>query len=126
VAANQQLYSLLFVGINGTLLAEEQSVDVKRTAAAQIVLTVAKGLAGVSPGAAHCMVDVKNAFPVGGLEFDAGPNIAGLIPVNVQIRRGDGKTIKGKCWILDDSMRHGVNQEASYEFSGIFPLSLFA
>lgn len=124
--SNQQLYSLLFVGINGTLLAEEQSVDVKRTADAQIVLTVAKGIAGVSPGAGHVVVDVKNAMPAAGIEFDAGPNIAGLIPVNVQVIGPANKSVKGKGWILNDSFRHGVNQEASYEFSVIMSLSMFA
>jgi hypothetical protein len=125
VAGNLQLYSLLFGAINGTLLAEEQQIDVSRTANAQVVNTVAKGFAGVSPGAAMCEVDVKNAVPSGGFEIDFGPNIAGLIPVSVQVLGPGGKALKSQAFVLSDTIRHGVNQEATYDFKAVMPLALF-
>jgi hypothetical protein len=125
MAGSLQLYTLLFGAVNGTLLAEEQQIDVTRSANAQIVNTVAKGFAGVSPGAAMTEVDVKNAIPAGGFEIDFGQNIAGLIPVDVQVRGPGGKTLSGKAFVLNDSIRHGVNQEASYDFKAVMPLSLF-
>lgn len=125
MAGNLQIYSILFGVVNGTLLAEEQQIDVTRTANAQMVNTVPKGFAGVSPGAAMTEVDVKNAVPQGGFEIDFGPNIAGLIPVDVQVQGPGGKTLKGKAFVLNDSIRHGVNQEASYEFKAVMPLTLF-
>ena len=124
MSGNLQLYTLLFGAINGTLLAEEQQIDVARTANAAIVNTVPKGFAGVSPGAAMTEVDVKNAVPQGGFEIDFGPNIAGLIPVSVQVI-GPGKTLKSTAFVLSDSIRHGVNQEATYEFKAIMPMALF-
>ena len=51
-ASSVQLYTLLYVGVNGTLLAEEQEIDISRTTNSQAVATVAKGYAGESPGAA--------------------------------------------------------------------------
>lgn len=123
--ANQQIYTLLFVAVNSTLLAEEQQVDLTRTSNAQRVMTVAKGFAGLSPGAALLEVDVKNAIPSGGFEFDAGPNIAGLIPIDVQVIGPGGTSLKHKAFVERDSIRHGVNQEASYDFHCVMPLTLF-
>lgn len=124
--ANSQLYSLFFVAANGALLAEEQQVDITRTANAQRVMTVAKGFAGLSPGAGLVEVDVKNAIPSGGFEVDWGPQIAGLSQIDVQIIQGNGvKSLRHKAFVERDSIRHGVNQEASYEFHCVMPLSLF-
>jgi hypothetical protein len=125
MAGNTQLYTMLFVVAGGSLLAEEQQVDVARTANAQMVNTVAKGFAGVSPGAAMTEVDVKNAVPQGGFEIDFGQAIAALSLIDVQVLGPGGKTLKGKCFVLSDVTRHGVNQEASYEFKAVMPLTLF-
>jgi hypothetical protein len=125
MSGNLQLYTLLFGAINGSLLAEEQQIDVSRTANAAIVNTVAKGFAGVSPGAAMTEVDVKNAVPQGGFEIDFGPNIAGLIPVSVQVIGPGGTAMKSQAFVLSDTLRHGVNQEASYDFKAVMPLALF-
>jgi hypothetical protein len=125
-ASNVQLYSLLFAGINGTLLAEEQEIDITRTTNAQIVLTVAKGFAGVSPGAAMCEVDITNAIPAGGFEFDMGKAMAGLIPIDVQVDGPGGTQMRGKAFVMKDSIRHGVNQEAKYSFSCTMAMALFS
>lgn len=119
------MYSLLYVVTNGTLLAEEQSVDMSRTSNAQTVLTVAKGFAGVSPGAAMIEVDVTNAIPSGGFEFDMGAKIAGLIPIDVQVLGPGGKSTNGKMFVVSDTIRHGVNQEAKYTFKALGALALF-
>lgn len=124
-ASSAQLYSLLYVVTNGTLLAEEQSVDMSRTSNAQTVLTVAKGFAGVSPGAAMIEVDVTNAIPSGGFEFDMGAKIAGLIPIDVQVLGPGGKSTNGKMFVVSDTIRHGVNQEAKYTFKALGALALF-
>jgi hypothetical protein len=116
---------VLLVAMGGTLLAEEQEVDIERTANAQQVDTVAKGFAGVSPGSPMLMMDVKNAMPQGGFEFDAGNAILGLLLVPVQVSGPGGKTVRGDAFILKDSIRHGVNAQATYSFSAIMPLQLF-
>lgn len=125
-ASSQQLYSVLFFVGNGTLFAEEQKLDFRRTAGAQRVLTVLKGLAGLSPGAGLFEFDVTNAIPSAGLEFDMGRYIAGMIPINVQVLLGSsGKSAKGKAFIEHDSGSHGVDQVSQYMFSGVMGLALF-
>lgn len=125
MSGSAQIYTLLFFVADGTLLAEETQIDLRRTAGAQRVMTVAKGFAGLSPGSALLEFDVTNAIPSGGFEFDMGQKIAGLITVDVQVLGPGGTSTKGKAFIEHDTIRHGVNQEATYMFSGVMPLNLF-
>jgi len=125
-ASSVQLYSLLFVAANGQLLAEEQEVDISRSTNSQAVATVPKGYAGESPGAGMTEVDVKSAIPAGGFEFDMGSKMAGLIPIDVQVIGPGGKSMKGKAFVISDTIRHGVNQEATYSFRARMSLALFA
>ena len=126
MAGNLQLYSIMFFSGDGTLLAEEQQIDVRRTANAQRVMTVAKGFAGLSPGAPLMEMTVSNAVPQGGFEFDMGKKILGLIPLDVQVWGPGGTTAKGKAFVEHDSIRHGVNQETNYTFECVMPMTLFS
>ncbi len=126
MAGNTQLYALLFFGANGTLFAEEEEIDTRRTAGAQRVFTVMKGLAGLSPGAALIEVTVRSAVPNGGFEFDMGKFILGYVPVNCQVWGPGGTNVKASFFIEHDSLRHGVNQPASYSFDGVAPMALFS
>jgi hypothetical protein len=123
--SNSQLYTILLSVVGGTLLAEEQEVDWSRTANAVQVDTVAKGFAGMSPGSPMLEVDIRNAMPQGGFEFDAGPYILSLQTVPVQVIGPGGKAMKGDAFIIQDQGRHGVNQQASYNFRCIMSLQLF-
>jgi hypothetical protein len=120
-----QLYTLIFFVGDGTLLAEEQQVDVRRTSGSQRVLTVAKGFAGVSPGAGLVEIDVTNAIPSGGFEFNMGQKIMGLIPLDVQVIGPGGKSLRSKAFVEHDTIKHGVNQDASYMFSCVMPITDF-
>jgi len=119
------LYSILIGVVGGTMLAEEQEIDFNRTANAQQVHTVLKGFAGLSPGSPMLEVDVNNAAPQGGFEFDAGPYIVSLTPVAVQVIGPGGKAMKGDGFIIQDSGRHGVDQQMRYNFRMLLPLKLF-
>lgn len=123
--ANLQLYTLAFEFADGTLLAEEHSISVDRMTNSQAIATVAKGYAGESPGAATMDVTVENAVPSGGFEFDSGKKMAGLIPTNLYTLGPGGKQLKGQCFIISDSFRHGVNQPANYSFKARGPFSLW-
>lgn len=107
-------------------MAEEQQIDVIRTTNSQAVATVPNGYSGESAGAGMTEFTVRSAIPQGGFEFDMGRFMAALIPVNVQITGPGGKSIKNKAFVIRDSVRHGVNQEASYEFNGRAGLALFS
>lgn len=114
--ANAQLYSVLLAVVGGNLLAEEQEIDFNRTANAQQVDTVLKGFAGLSPGSPMLEVDINNAAPQGGFEFDAGPYIGSLTPIPIQVTGPGGKVLKGDAFIIHDNGRHGVNQQMRYNF----------
>ncbi len=102
---------------NGQLLVEEQEIDWNRTANAVEVDTVAKGWAGTSPGSPKIVVDVGNAMPSGGFEFDAGPYVSSQVPVPFQILGPGGKSMKGDCIFMHDGGKHGVGQQARYTFT---------
>lgn len=123
--ANLQQYTIMLAAPQGQLLAEEQEIDWRRTANAVIVETVLKGLAGTSPGSPIVEVDVHNAMPQGGFEFDAGPFIVGQIPMPFQVIGPAGKAMKGDCFILHDNGRHGVNQQARYSFHVVMAFQNF-
>ena len=125
MAGSVQLYTLLFVGIEGTLLVEEQQVDLTRTSNSVAVSTVAKGYAGESVGASMIELDVKNAVPASGFEFDAGSQIRGLIPVNFQVRGPGGKTNFGVGFVHADSLTHSKSADVSYTFKLRAAHSLF-
>lgn len=124
MSGNLKLYSIVFAGINGPTLVEEQEIDIERSSGAQPIHTVAGGFSGVSPGSGLTQINIKSAIPAAGFEFDAGKSINGLIPVDVQVSCA-GKTLTGQAFIISDSIRHGVNQEATYSFVAWMPPALF-
>jgi hypothetical protein len=124
LSANLQQYTLLYGTVNGSLLTEEASISVKRASNSSAVNTVAKGYAGESPGAANCTIDVKNAVPAAGFEFDAGPVINGLIPAEIGVVGPGGQRLIVPCFIIEDSIDHSVGSASNYDFQarGRFPL----
>ncbi len=125
MASNVQLYTLLFFVGDGTLLSEEQDLSIARATNSQPVSTVAKGYSGESPGAGMVELDVTNAIPANGFEFDMGKKMAGLIPLDVQVLGPGGTSMRGKAFVVADTIRHGVNKEATYEFRARMSLALF-
>ena len=121
--ANNQLYSLAYVTINGRLLMEHSDCTLTRNSNAQPVRTVAKGLAGFSPGAADCEIDVQNAAPAADFEYDPGDDIDENTVVECSVVGPDGKQAMSKGCILSDTFQHGVGKEAaiSFKFHGSFP-----
>lgn len=113
--SNQQLYTLAYVTINGALLTEHASVTVNRASNAQPVMTVAKGFAGVSPGAPTVKIQVKNAVPAADFEFNGGQHISTLELVEVGLIVA-GKQLVAKGFIMEDTFQHSVNSESNYDF----------
>lgn len=126
MSGNLQLYSLVFWTADGALLAEQKSGSISRATNSQAVNTVAKGYAGESPGAAMSEFDVENAVPAGGFEFDAGKKMAGLITTHLYEIGPGGMQYRGECFIISDTLRHGVNQEATYSFRARGPMTLWS
>lgn len=114
-----QLYTLCEVYIDGSKLSEETSVRINFDSKAQIVYTVARGFAGVSPGAKMITVTVDNAVPQATFEYDPAHKISTLQVVELTLFAA-GKTLTSKGFILSSSFQHATNSASSlsFEFSG--------
>ena len=122
-ASNLQQYGLLFVTVDGPLLAQEQDVTVHRATNASPNNTVPLGYAGDSPGAGMVTIDVVNAVPAADFEFNAGKKMLALAPAAVFVIGPGGKTLKSQVNIFEDTTQHGVNKAATYSFRCRGPLS---
>ncbi len=122
MAANQQLYTLLYVTVGGALLTEHMSVEVRRMTDAQVIKTVAKGFAGVSPGSLWCSIDVKSAIPSTDFEMDPGPFMKALAAVEIGLQLASKQGVS-KGFILEDSISGAVDAPSglSFKFIGTFP-----
>lgn len=112
-----QLYSLLYVTIDSALCTEEASVTINRATNSQAVNTVAKGYAGESPGAPTIEIQVMNAIPAAGFEFNAGKKMKTLTPAEIGVIGPGGQQLKAKGFIISDSIKHSVNSESQYDFN---------
>ena len=110
-----QLYTLIGVYVNGALLAEEGTVSIDVDSRAQEVNTVAKGFAGLSPGAAKIMVRVDNAIPAAAFEVNPGKYLQSLQVVEFTFFAA-GATLTTKGFITKYSISHGVNSDAKLSF----------
>jgi len=118
--ANVLTYTRALITVNGNLLAEEASVTVTQNSGAQVVNTVAKGFAGVSPGAGNTEIDVDSAVPARGFEFDPTQPMYNNEPVEVGVTLSDGSTLTVKGFIMSQNFKHAVNSESmlSFKFQG--------
>jgi hypothetical protein len=116
MANELQQYSSSAVYINSSQLTENADVTVERDPGFQRVLTIAKGFAGVSPGARFAIVTIRNAVPAVGFEFDPGDAMEGLIPVSVQVFAADA-TFISTGFVERDTFKHAVNSEAMQDLS---------
>lgn len=121
--ANNQLYSLAYCLLNGRLLTEHADITLSRNSNANPVRTVAKGFAGMSPGAPDCEIDVTNAVPAADFEFDPGDDIEQLADVEMGVVGPGGKVAVSKGYIVSDTFTHGVGKESSlsFKFHGVWP-----
>lgn len=113
--ANLSLYSKCAVYLNGKLLAEEGKVSIKRTTAAQVIKTVAKGFAGMSPGAAMMEISVTNAVPSADFEVNPGPFEQQLQVVELTFFAAS-RTLTTKAFITSDSFSHAVDTPSELSF----------
>jgi len=106
-----QLYTLASIFVDGSLLAEEVSVGIDRNMRVQEVMTVAKGFAGISPGAAMIMITVDNAVPAADFELNPGARMKGLAVVELTVFAA-GRTLTSKGFFIEDNFSHAVNSES--------------
>ena len=114
--ANLQNYSKATVTWNSLLLTEESSVSIRRLSGAQQVKTVAKGFAGLSPGAAMMEIQISNAVPSADFELNPGPAIQQLEVGEMSVFAA-GRTLTTKGFITDDNFTHAVETPSKLDFT---------
>lgn len=122
MSGNSVLYSLLFAGVENALVTECTSVEMKRMGGGQVQHTIAKRFAGISPGSSFCTMSLTMAVPAAGFEYDPGTAIDGYIPTELAVIGPGGQTAKSKGFILEDDIKHGVDQPVTHTISFIGPL----
>lgn len=120
--ADLELYTKATVYVNSVLLAQEASVEVKRTTGAQPVKTIAKGFSGMSPGSPMCTMKVTSGVPSADFELDAGQFMKNLEVVELTVFAA-GRTATSKGFITDDNFSHAVDAQSKldFDFTGQFP-----
>jgi hypothetical protein len=110
------LYTNAAIDMNGARLLEASTVEVDRASGAVDQMTLSKGWAGKSPGSRKMTIKVTNGVLAAGWEFDAGASIAGLKINSFTIYAGQS-FLTSTGFIISDSFKKGVDQNASYEFT---------
>jgi hypothetical protein len=119
-----QLYTKVACYIDGLQLTEESSVTIKPSSGAKEVNTVQKGFAGFSPGSAKIEIEVKNAIPAAGFEYDPTADIQNLTTKEFAFYAA-GKTMVTKGVILTANFGHAVDNESTLEFTATCQYALW-
>lgn len=98
----QNDYATFGCSVNGGQVVELTSIS-KTTESGQLeIFTLARGLAGFSPGQGKCTIGLGYTIPVGGFEFNFDEAVANGTPVTVQLwvgphsYNGNGKFTQGE------------------------------
>lgn len=108
-------YAVGYIFIDGQLLTEALNVDLDFQTGNQIVVTQAKGFAGVSPGAKRTMITVKSAIPKAGLEYNAYDAANNNTVVEFVVFAG-GKRRTSTGFIMNVKESFGVDTPSSLDF----------
>ena len=122
MAGNLQLYTSVYVYVDGNLLTEHASVKIARKSNAQVSNSVFKGFSGMSTGAPIMEISFESNFPATGIEYDVGPLLAALRPVELTLVAAN-RTLTTKGFWTDDDLGHGVNAESKMNANGMFQMA---
>lgn len=111
-----ELYTNAAVDIRGQRLLEASTVEIDRASGAVDQMTLSKGWAGKSPGSRKMTVKITNGVLAAGWEYDGGSDIGGLRIVAFTIYAGS-RFLSSTGFVISDSFKKGVDQNASYEFT---------
>lgn len=114
--ANLIKYTKFSLLLDGTLLAEQNSVEATHQGGFQDVITTEKGLGGFSPGAGMMTLKVDNAIPRAGVEFDYLKAVYEGTVLDVVIFRA-GKKLKTKGIIKDMNEGGGADKPSILSFN---------
>jgi hypothetical protein len=113
-----QIYERGAVFFGNQLLVECQSVSVNIDPKLNEINTMQKGFAGVSPGSEMVSIDVTEALPRAGIDYDAISALQGVEVVDFVLFAGD-KKFKTKGFINNVKMNFGADRAAEFSFTFI-------
>lgn len=116
--SNLNIYERGTIFFDNQVLVECQSLSVDVDPALNEIKTMNKGFAGVSPGAEMTKIDVGEALPRVGVDYDALAAIQGVEIVEFLLFAA-GKKWKTKGFISNLKINTGVDKAAEYSFSFI-------
>lgn len=111
-----KLYTDIPIYVDGALATEHNKVQIERDSGNQEVFTVARGFAGVSPGAMTMKITVTQAIPAAGFENNLGAKMAARTPVEFSAFVA-GKKITQKMYVMSDSVSGGANEKSDMSFT---------
>lgn len=112
-----ELYTQGLIFVDGMIAMEEVSFNVDYSTNDNVVVTQARGFAGITPGAGQTKVSITTAIPRAGYEIDYYKRAIARTPCELVGWRGSSK-INLKGFIMSIGEKHGVNttSEAAIEF----------
>lgn len=110
-----EIYTNCAFDVKGQRLLEASSIEVVRHGNAIDQNTLAKGWAGLSPGARKMTIKVTNGVKATGIEFDLGPFIVSLEGISITIWAANS-FLTTIAIVKSDTFKKGVDQNASLEF----------
>ena len=110
-----QLYTKVQVYVNGALLTENADVRLTRNAGLLPVNTTYKGFAGFTQGAPFMEIEVGNAVPLAGFEYNPGSDEQNANFVNLTLVAA-GQTLSTDGGIMGDDLSYAVNSESKLNF----------
>lgn len=113
-----QIYERGAVFFGNQLLVECQSVSVNIDPKLNEINTMQKGFAGVSPGSEMVSIDVTEALPRAGIDYDAISALQGVEVVDFVLFAG-AKKFKTKGFINNVKMNFGADRAAEFSFTYI-------
>lgn len=111
-----QLYERGALFADGALLVECQTITVNHDPKLNVINTMQKGFAGVSPGSEESTIDVAEALPRAGVDYDAISAMQGVEIVEMVLFAG-AKKLKYKGFITKVGMSLGADRAAEFSFS---------
>lgn len=112
-----QNYTKVSSYYNNQLQSEETEVSIKRITGAQIMKTVQKGFAGMSPGSPMIEITVKNGIPAAGFEVSTiGRDMNEMRVVEFTFFAAS-KTLTTKGYVIDETTTHGTDKPAELDYT---------
>lgn len=121
MAGQPQVYDQILMAVNGQILGEAESVEVRNENTSQDVLTLVKGFAGETPGPDKLVCSVSSFLPSSGQEFafDKAEQLHAIYTVSFIQRSGSKKlTSTGFFRNFRASAGVGQNSKVDVEFHG--------